>query len=163
MDPANAIAFSDRYQQKMRELGIDGGKILNPAMGEYMMGFPTGWTAGNPSIPVGPKSAKLKAFSVFSGSAGLELGLADYAEIIGLCDASPASQRVLEALMLSGSLPRVPVFPDIVALQSKDVPDVDILVGGFPCQDCSVAGVHQGLKGSRMKHIGTTALHRTGM
>lgn len=38
---------------------------------------------------------------------------------------------------------------DITKVNSKNLPDVTLWVGGFPCQDCSIAGNRQGLFGSR--------------
>jgi DNA (cytosine-5)-methyltransferase 1 len=38
---------------------------------------------------------------------------------------------------------------DITKIQASDIPDIDILCGGFPCQDVSIAGKRAGLKGKR--------------
>jgi site-specific DNA-cytosine methylase len=42
--------------------------------------------------------------------------------------------------------PGVPVFPDV---QTLDPPDVDVVAGGWPCQDISIAGNQVGLSGLR--------------
>ncbi|WP_440944978.1 DNA cytosine methyltransferase [Methanosarcina sp. T3] len=40
---------------------------------------------------------------------------------------------------------------DITKIQAGDIPDIDILCGGFPCQDVSIAGKREGVKGKRTK------------
>ena len=41
------------------------------------------------------------------------------------------------------------VHADITAIDPKDIPDVDVIAGGPPCQDYSVAGKGEGEKGER--------------
>jgi DNA (cytosine-5)-methyltransferase 1 len=52
--------------------------------------------------------------------------------------------------MVSGLLPEAPIWDDIKTLriQSPDA-SIDILYGGFPCQDISIAGHGKGLAGER--------------
>ena len=38
---------------------------------------------------------------------------------------------------------------DITRLKGADVPPVDIVTGGSPCQDLSIAGARAGLAGER--------------
>jgi DNA (cytosine-5)-methyltransferase 1 len=45
--------------------------------------------------------------------------------------------------------PRVPNHGDITQIQGKDVEQVDILCGGFPCQDISAAGKKAGISGQK--------------
>jgi hypothetical protein len=39
----------------------------------------------------------------------------------------------------------VPIYNDVRTLQGADVPSVDVLVGGFPCQDVSSGGKRAGI------------------
>src|ERR1044072_4843329 len=60
------------------------------------------------------------------------------------CEIDPFCQRVLRAYV-----PCVPIVDDVRTITATTVPPVDVLVGGFPCQDLSVAGQRQGLHGDR--------------
>lgn len=55
-----------------------------------------------------------------------------------------ACNRVLER-----RFPGVPRFRDVRTIERSDVRAVDVLCGGFPCQDVSVAGKRKGLAGER--------------
>ncbi len=45
--------------------------------------------------------------------------------------------------------PNVPNHGDITKIDWSSVPDFDLLVGGSPCQDLSIAGKRAGLEGGR--------------
>src|SRR5690625_1755314 len=45
--------------------------------------------------------------------------------------------------------PEVQRFEDVTNVGRSNLPKVDVLVGGFPCQDLSVAGRRAGLAGER--------------
>lgn len=52
--------------------------------------------------------------------------------------------------MADGSLDDAPVFTDIAAFDGRPWRGVvDLIVGGFPCQDLSVAGRQEGINGKR--------------
>jgi site-specific DNA-cytosine methylase len=51
--------------------------------------------------------------------------------------------------VLARHWPEVPRFSDIRLAQRNYLFPVDVLIGGFPCQDLSVAGARVGLSGSR--------------
>ena len=79
----------------------------------------------------------MKYISLFSGIGGLEA--ASPPEL--LCEMDPAAASVLRH-----QYPDVPVFPDVRGL---DPPSVDVVAGGWPCQDLSIAGKQAGLDGER--------------
>lgn len=60
------------------------------------------------------------------------------------CEAEPFARRVLEH-----HWPGIPCYEDVRELRGADVEPVDILAGGFPCQDLSRAGTRTGLDGAR--------------
>ena len=51
--------------------------------------------------------------------------------------------------ILSHHYPRVPLHGDFTTIQDGDYAPIDLLVGGTPCQDFSVAGKRAGLDGDR--------------
>jgi DNA (cytosine-5)-methyltransferase 1 len=87
---------------------------------------------------------ELHAWSLFSGVGGFDLGLARAGIRVDLtCEIDPWRRRVL-----AGHFPDAKHTDDVRTL--KGVPGAtDILCGGFPCQDLSVAGQRAGLAGDR--------------
>ena len=49
----------------------------------------------------------------------------------------------------SGELPSAAIWDDITTLQGKNLPEIDIIYGGFPCQNISCTGDGKGLAGER--------------
>ncbi len=86
----------------------------------------------------------MKALSLFSGAGGMDLGF-DRAGITAVahCEIDPKAASVLRR-----HWPDVPVISDVREVTS-DVGRVDLVHGGFPCQDISVAGNRKGLAGDR--------------
>lgn len=81
--------------------------------------------------------------STFTGIGGADLGL----ECAGFrvawqCELDPWKRSILAA-----HWPDTPIHEDITTL--NDPPPVDVLIGGFPCQDLSVAGKRKGFSGER--------------
>ena len=62
------------------------------------------------------------------------------AETAWLAEIDPAARRVLAA-----HWPGAPLYGDITAIDWRGVPPVDILAGGTPCQDLSIAGRRAGM------------------
>lgn len=83
--------------------------------------------------------------SLFSGIGGLDRGM-DLAgfECKWQVEFNKQAQDVL-----TRHWPKVPKFGDISKVKGKDLGKVDVIVGGFPCQDLSVAGKRAGLAGQR--------------
>lgn len=83
--------------------------------------------------------------SLFAGIGGWDLGL----ERAGMrclwqCESDPYAQRVL-----ARHWPDVLRVRDVRELHAGNVPAVDVLCGGFPCQDLSWAGPGAGIGGTR--------------
>lgn len=83
----------------------------------------------------------MKYFSLFTGIGGLDYGLADWNECVGFSDIKESSVKIYQK-HYSGHKN----FGDITKMDYKNLPDFDILTGGFPCQAFSMAGARQGFK-----------------
>jgi site-specific DNA-cytosine methylase len=88
----------------------------------------------------------LRVGSLFSGIGGFDLGLerAGGFHTAWFCEQDEFCQHVL-----AQHWPGVPCYPDITDLRGAEVEPVDVLCGGFPCQDLSYAGAGAGLAGAR--------------
>lgn len=84
----------------------------------------------------------LKVGSLFSGAGLCDLGLS-WAGFTHqwFCELDPFCHSVL-----TRHWPSVPVFGDITTLNGKELPRIDVLCGGFPCQDVSQGGLRAGIK-----------------
>ena len=91
----------------------------------------------------------MQVAGLFAGIGGLEVGLGEAGHRASLfCEISPAARAVLAA-----RFPGIPCEPDVLRLSSLPG-DVELLVGGFPCQDLSQAGLTAGIEGSRSGLVG---------
>ena len=89
--------------------------------------------------------------SLFSGIGGLELGLQRGLSAAGVptrtlwqVEQSPFCRKIL-----GRHWPHAQRYTDVRTVTASSVDPVDILCGGFPCQDLSVAGKQTGLEGDR--------------
>jgi len=89
----------------------------------------------------------IKIGSLFSGIGGFELGLERAipgAETIWQVEQNAFCQKVL-----SKHWPKAKIYNDVKNITADKVEAVDILCGGFPCQDISLAGKGEGLHGKK--------------
>ncbi len=94
----------------------------------------------------------IRVLDLFSGIGGFSLGLKKaggfrtvcYVEIEAYC------QEVLLHRMEEGRLDTAPIFENVLGFYGTPWRgSVDLIVGGFPCQDLSHAGKRAGIEGSR--------------
>lgn len=91
--------------------------------------------------------SKLKVGSLFAGIGGMELGLerTGHYETAWQVEINDHARSVLER-----HWPEVKRHDDVCTFPTQDHDwSCDVLTGGFPCQDLSVAGRGEGLSGSR--------------
>jgi DNA (cytosine-5)-methyltransferase 1 len=87
----------------------------------------------------------MKAGSLFAGIGGFDLGFERAGFDIAWCvEKDEHAQKVLRA-----RFPKAQIYGDITAVDPLSLCPVDVIYGGFPCQDLSVAGRRAGLKGER--------------
>lgn len=90
----------------------------------------------------------LLSLDLFSGYGGIAYALKDYVRPIGYCEIDKYPRAILASRIESGDLPYGAIYPDVRTLRGS-LGAVDIITGGFPCQDVSVAGHGAGLDGER--------------
>ena len=89
---------------------------------------------------------KLRVLDLFSGVGGFSLGLERTGgfETVAFCEIEDFPRRVL-----AKHWPEVPCYNDVRTLTAdvlrRDGIAVDVITGGFPCQDLSVAGKQRGM------------------
>lgn len=89
---------------------------------------------------------KLRVLDLFSGIGGFSLGLERTGgfETVAFCEIEEFPRKVL-----SKHWPEVPIYEDVTkltgAILERDGISVDVITGGFPCQDISVAGKRAGI------------------
>lgn len=83
--------------------------------------------------------------SLFSGSGGFELA----GVIAGMKPVWSSEIEPFPILVTTTHFPDMEHFGDIKKMDGRLIPKVDIITGGSPCQDMSIAGKRIGLEGSR--------------
>ena len=88
----------------------------------------------------------MNVLDLFSGIGGFSLGLERAGmKTVAFCEVDKKCQQVLKK-----HWPDVPIFDDVSTLKGEDIEEtVDVICGGFPCQDISLAGKGAGLEGKR--------------
>jgi DNA (cytosine-5)-methyltransferase 1 len=89
----------------------------------------------------------LNVLDLFAGIGGFSLGLERTGgfKTVAFCEVDKKAQAVLNK-----HWPHVPIYDDVTKLKGKDLNEtIDIITGGFPCQDISLAGKGAGLEGAR--------------
>ena len=88
-------------------------------------------------------------FSLFSGIGGLEYGLWKKGhKCVGFSEIKKSSINIYQK-----NFGEIKNWGDITKIDIKELPDFNILLGGFPCQSFSLAGNREGFKDKRGKMI----------
>ncbi len=103
-----------------------------------------------PKVSSHSGNAPLRVLSLFAGIGGFDLGLERTGgfKTVAFCEIDPFCRRVL-----AKHWPGVPQYEDVRELTAErlaaDGIAVDVICGGFPCQDLSTSGSKLGLAGER--------------
>ena len=89
------------------------------------------------------EGAQMRTGPLFSGYGGLDLAIH---EVLGAETAWVSDIDKGAATVLAHRFPDVPNLGDITAIDWSTVEPVDIIAGGFPCQDISSAGKGAGMR-----------------
>jgi DNA (cytosine-5)-methyltransferase 1 len=121
--------FRPKAQTYLEQIHQDLG-IVSEADFQYYL--PVNWDIPFPP----PTNPQFKFIDLFAGIGGIRLA---YQNLGGKCvftsEWDTYSKKTYEA-----NFGKVP-FGDITKINEKEIPDHDILLGGFPCQPFSIAGV----------------------
>ena len=91
-------------------------------------------------------TSKMKVISAFSGIGGFDLAAEQAGMQVVACIEKDPQCRKLLAMKFPSAL----ILDDICTAGARNLPACDVLCGGWPCQDLSVAGLRAGLvNGSR--------------
>ena len=85
----------------------------------------------------------MKYFSTFSGIGGFELGIGNKGDCIGYSETDKYAVQIYEKHFNHKN------YGDITKINAKELPDFDLLCGGFPCQAFSIAGKRRGFEDTR--------------
>lgn len=90
----------------------------------------------------------MRYFSMFSGIGGFELGIKmatnDTFECVGYSEVDKYAESIYKR-----NFPNHKGFGDATKIRTEDLPDFELLVGGFPCQAFSIAGKRGGFDDTR--------------
>lgn len=102
-------------------------------------------------LPQIKRNRMLNGLDLFSGIGGLSVALRPWVKPVAYCEKDRYAQSVLLSRMRSKELDMAPIWDDITTLTASELLscDIDIIYGGFPCQDISVAGTGKGLDSER--------------
>jgi len=120
--------------------------LENPCKCTLGRGLPDSWSYSQRADTGRPHPASraqsLKVGSLFSGYGGLDEAATSVfgGEVAWFSEVDPNAATILEH-----HWPDVPNLGDITAVDWSTVEPVDVLTGGFPCQDVSNAGKRLGL------------------
>lgn len=101
------------------------------------------------------KMSRLEAASFFSGIGGFDLGFERAGlKVVWQCEINEFCRDILQQ-----HWPKVPCVKDIKEIANEkeagsSIPDASVWVGGFPCQDVSLARGNNARKGLRGKQSG---------
>lgn len=90
---------------------------------------------------------KIKVVSLFSGIGGFEEGLNNSKLNYELVFSSEIDENAQKSYL--ANFPDSNLKGDITKIDALDIPDHDMLVGGFPCQTFSIAGKRKGFEEAR--------------
>lgn len=96
-----------------------------------------------------PTDTRLRVNSFFAGIGGFDLGFERSGfRVTFACENNSFCQGVLRK-----HWPNVPIVGDVKSILANELPDAEVWVAGFPCQDLSLArtphGARRGLAGAR--------------
>ncbi len=90
------------------------------------------------------KQKEIRYFSMFTGVGGFELGIGNRAKCVGFSEINQYASQLLRA-----KWPEIKNHGDATKINPGELPEFDMLCGGFPCQAFSIAGKRRGFNDTR--------------
>lgn len=105
----------------------------------------------NPPLALRTNKNILRLVDLFSGIGGIRYGLEQAAKEKGLTPVCVFTSEIKPSAVnvLRENHPTETITGDITKVDSKNIPDFDVLCAGFPCQAFSSAGKRQGFADTR--------------
>ena len=90
----------------------------------------------------------IRYFDMFAGRGGFRSGLEAVGgfECVGYCEIDPYARKAYEALYDTRG---EKFYGDATKIIPEQLPDFDLICGGFPCQSFSIAGARRGFEDMR--------------
>ena len=92
---------------------------------------------------------KIKYFDMFAGIGGFRTGLANAGDIflpVGWCEIDRFAQKAYRTLYDTGG---EYYCSDATKIDTDELPEIDLICGGFPCQPFSVSGRRLGFNDTK--------------
>lgn len=89
-------------------------------------------------------SPKIRYLSLFSGVGGFEIGIGEKGTCVGYSEIDKYATQIYQS-----HFPTHKNYGDITKINENELPDFDLLCGGFPCQSFSIAGKRKGFADTR--------------
>lgn len=90
----------------------------------------------------------IKFFDMFAGIGGFRSGLEAIGgfECVGYCEIDKYAKQAYESMYDTGG---ELYFEDARKIMPEQLPHIDLITGGFPCQSFSIAGQRKGFEDTR--------------
>lgn len=105
----------------------------------------------NPPLAISKQKNVLRFVDLFAGIGGIRCGLEQAAKDKGMTPVCVLTSEIkpYAVNVLRENHPTETITGDITKVNTKNIPDFDILCAGFPCQAFSSAGKRQGFADTR--------------
>ena len=93
----------------------------------------------------------MRYLDLFTGIAGISrcVQRCEGVKCAAYVEVHPPARQIIQTRMSTGDIQHAPILSDVRGVKGDDIGPINMVCGGFPCQDISVAGAGKGLAGER--------------